>query len=104
MTDQRRGGSTRGDAAPAPGYRGALPPRSDSLARPWVLIVLGIVVLIFALSFANVPTTLFPSPTPSPLPSASASVAPSASGSATASGSTAASAQVSASVAASPTP
>jgi len=45
MTDQRRGGSARGDQAPAPGYRGALPPRSDTLARPWVVIVLVIVVL-----------------------------------------------------------
>ena len=67
MTDQRRGGSARDDA---PGYRGALPPRNDALAKPWVLVVVGIVVLIFALAFANVPTTLFPSPTP--LPSISA--------------------------------
>jgi hypothetical protein len=82
MTDQRRGGSARGEEQ-QPGYRGALPPRTDSLARPWVLIVLVIFILIFALSLANVPTTLFPSPTPAPLPSLSA--APS--GSAGASGS-----------------
>jgi hypothetical protein len=44
MTDQRRGGSARGDEGP--GYRGSLPPRYDSLARPWVLIVLGIFVLM----------------------------------------------------------
>jgi hypothetical protein len=81
MTDQRRGGSARADEGP--GYRGSLPPRYDSLARPWVLIVLGIFVLMLALSFANVPTTLFPSPTPLPL--ASATAAPSASGSAAAS-------------------
>jgi hypothetical protein len=82
-----------------PGYRGALPPRNDALARPWVLIVLGIVVLIFALSLANVPTTLFPSPTPSPLASFSAVPSPSGSGS----GSPAASAPASAS-AGSPSP
>jgi hypothetical protein len=102
MTDQRRGGSARGDDAP--GYRGALPPREDALARPWVLIVLGIFVLMLALSFANVPSTLFPSPTPSPLPSISA--APGASGSAGGSptASTPASVAASPSAVASPSP
>ena len=26
----------------APGYRGALPPRNDALARPWVIAVIAI--------------------------------------------------------------
>ena len=106
MTDQRRGVPARGEASPAPGYRGALPPRSDTLARPWVLIVLLIFVLIFALSLLNVPTTLFPPATPTPVPSISAE--PSASGSASASPAESASAEASApgseSASASPSP
>ena len=108
MTDQRRGGPSRGEVPPAPGYRGALPPQTDTLARPWVLIVLAIFILIFALSLLNVPTTLFPPATPTPAPSisaepsASGSASPSASASASASGSAGASASASASP--SPTP
>ena len=75
------------------GYRGSLPPRKDRLAAPWVVIASIIFVLIFALAFAGVPTTLFPEATPSPIPPAS--VAPSPSGSA--SGSTSASASAGAS-------
>ena len=74
MTDLRR---------PEGGYRGALSPRDDSLARPWVIVVFAIFVLIFALSLAGFPSRLFtePSAEPSPLPSVapSGSVAPSAS-------------------------
>ena len=80
MTDQRRGGGDRGAEPPAPGYRGALPPRTDSLARPWVIVVFVIFVLIFALSFANIPSSIFPTPSVTPLPSVS--TAPSGSGSA----------------------
>ncbi len=73
-----------------PGYRGALPPRDDRLARPWILTVLGIFVLIVLLSIAGVPSRFMPEPTPVPLPSltpaasASASVGPSESAEASA--------------------
>ena len=95
MTDQRRGAPARGEAPSTPGYRGALPPRSDTLARPWVLIVLVIFILIFALSLANVPTTLFPPASPNPTPSVSAE--PSVSGSSAPSASESVSAEPSAS-------
>jgi hypothetical protein len=74
VTDQRR---------PEGGYRGALPPRQDLLAAPWVIAVFVIFVLIFALTLAGVPSRLLtsPSPNPSGVPSASASAGPSASGS-----------------------
>ena len=72
MTDQQRSST---------GYRGALPPRDDRLARPWVVIVIGLFVLMFVLSFLGFPSALTPDPTPLPLPSAGAS-APAASGSA----------------------
>lgn len=73
MTDPRR---------PEGGYRGALPPRDDSLARPWVIVVFAIFVLIFALSFAGFPSRLFTEPSPEPSPSMvpSGSVAPSVPG------------------------
>lgn len=58
------------DAKREPGYRGSLPPRDDGLARPWILIVLGIFVLIVVLSIAGVPSRLIPDPTPLPVPSA----------------------------------
>ncbi len=63
-----------------PGYRGSLPPRVDHLARPWVLSVLGIFVLILVLAFAGIPSRFVPQPTLVPLPSVpapSASVSPS---------------------------
>jgi thiol:disulfide interchange protein len=70
-----------GRAEGSGGYRGALPPRQDALAAPWVIAVVAIFVLIFALSLAGLPSNLLasPSPIPSGLPSASAG--PSASGS-----------------------
>ena len=68
MTDQQR---------PA-GYRGALPTRNDELARPWVLLVIGLFVAMFVLAFLGFPSSLFPSPSDSPLPSFS--LAPSESG------------------------
>jgi hypothetical protein len=85
-----------------PGYRGALPTRNDRLARPWILTVLGIFVLILVLSVLGVPSRFFPEPTPVPLPSlpASGSVEPSASISPSAS----VSASASPSAEASPTP
>jgi hypothetical protein len=66
-----------------PGYRGSLPPREDMLARPWILAVLGILVLIVVLSIVGVPSRFIPDPTPlptpssTPLPSESASAGPS---------------------------
>lgn len=71
MTDQQRSST---------GYRGALPPRDDRLARPWVLIVVGLFVVMFVLSFLGFPSALTSDPTPLPLPSAGAS-APAVSGS-----------------------
>ncbi len=56
----------------APGYRGALPPKNDWLARGWVLVVIAIFFGIFILAALNVPTVLFPEPTPSAVPSVSA--------------------------------
>ena len=68
----------------APGYRGALPPKNDWLARGWVLVVIAIFFGIFILAALNVPTVLLPPPTPSAAPSATAapSGSPGASGSA----------------------
>jgi hypothetical protein len=51
------------------GYRGALPERNDTLAKPWLLAVVGIVVLIFVLSALEVPSRFIPEATPVPLPS-----------------------------------
>lgn len=55
------------------GYRGALPERGDRLARPWILTVLGIFVLIIVLSLLGVPSRFIPDPTPLPTPSPAAS-------------------------------
>lgn len=60
MTDQRPSG-----------YRGALPPRNDTIARPWVLAVVALFVLMFVLSFLGFPASLFPEPSGSPSPSSS---------------------------------
>lgn len=51
------------------GYRGSLPPREDGLARPWILAVFGIFVLVILLSVAGVPSRFIPDPTPLPTPS-----------------------------------
>ena len=81
-----------------PGYRGALPTREDTLARNWILIVIGIFVLVIVLAFLGVPSRFIPDPTPVPLPSvpvptesASPSVSAGASASAAPSGSPSAS-------------
>ena len=79
--------NTTTDPKREPGYRGALPPRHDRLARPWILVVLGIFALIIVLSVAGIPSRLIPEPTPipipslAPVPSESASAEPSASAS-----------------------
>ena len=85
---------TKTDPARAPGYRGSLPTRDDRLARPWVLTVIGIFVLIVVLSLVGIPSRLIPDPTPIPLPSVSAGESVEASASAPASASTEASASV----------
>ena len=92
-----------------PGYRGALPSREDRLARPWILLVIGIFVLVIVLSILGIPSRFIPDPTPVPLPSlpvSSAQASPSASASASesASASPSAEASVSASESASPAP
>jgi hypothetical protein len=51
------------------GYRGALPTRNDSLAKPWVVAVIIIFVLIFVLAFLNLPNSLFPKSSGAPRPS-----------------------------------
>lgn len=51
-----------------PGYRGSLPPRQDRLAKPWILAIAGIFVLIIVLSIAGVPSRFIPEPTPLPTP------------------------------------
>jgi hypothetical protein len=56
------------DRSRSPGYRGTLAPREDRLARPWTAGVIGIFLLVFALSGLGVPSRLFPEPTPVPLP------------------------------------
>ena len=82
--------TTSTDPKREPGYRGSLPPREDGLARPWILAVLGIFVLIVVLSIAGVPSRFIPDPTPlptpssTPVPSASASAEPSESADASA--------------------
>jgi hypothetical protein len=53
---------------PAPGYRGALPPRNDWLARGWVIVVILIFLSLFVLDILNVPTRFLPEPTPVPTP------------------------------------
>jgi len=84
----------------APGYRGALPPRDDWLARGWVLVVIAIFFLIFILAALNVPTVLLPEPTASPTPISS----PASSGSPAASGSVAPSATAAPTGSPSPSP
>ena len=61
------------------GYRGSLPPRDDRIARPWVLAVVAIFVLILLLAWAGLPSRLIPEPTPAPVPSFSLEPLPSAS-------------------------
>jgi hypothetical protein len=87
-----------------PGYRGALPPREDRLARPWILTVLGIFVLIVLLSLAGIPSRFIPDPTPVPLPSLAPAPSVSASGSAEPSASAEASTEASPSDSVEPSP
>jgi hypothetical protein len=72
-TDPKRDGTDR----PA-GYRGTLPPREDRLARPWVLLIFGALVLIFVLSFVGIPSRLIPDPTPAPVPTLAPTPSPEA--------------------------
>ncbi len=95
---------TTTDPNRASGYRGALPTREDRLARPWIFLVIGFLVLILVLSILGVPSRFIPDPTPVPLPSVSASTSaePSASASVAASASASVAASASASVEPSP--
>jgi hypothetical protein len=65
------------------GYRGALPERNDALARPWIITVIAIFILIFVLAALGFPSKVFPRSSVEPLPSfsfvPSSSAAPSAS-------------------------
>jgi len=91
MTDQRPSG-----------YRGALPTRNDTIARPWVLAVVAIFVLMFVLAFLGFPSSLFPEPSGAPNPSSS--ILPSGSAAPSASGDASASEEASASASESPEP
>lgn len=110
MTNQKRRdeANAKPGSTPEAGYRGSLPPRNDALARPWVVIVIAGFVLILALSFAGLPSSLIPTPTPLPsptaTPTATATASPSGSASASALASASASASAPASVSPSPTP
>lgn len=86
------------------GYRGALPPRNDTLAKPWIFVVAAVVVLMFVLSALGIPSRFEPDPTPRPSVSASASASPAASQSAEASLAASEEPAESASVEASPSP
>ncbi|MEX0631052.1 MAG: hypothetical protein WEE67_00205 [Chloroflexota bacterium] len=66
-------------SAEQPGYRGALPPRGERMARVWVLIVILGFAFMFVLAALNVPSALFPEPTPTVFPSALPSASPFAS-------------------------
>ena len=94
--------TTTNDPKREPGYRGSLPPREDRLARPWILAVLGIFVLVIVLSVAGIPSRFIPDPTPVPLPSLAPIPSESASPSGSVSGSVAPSPSEPASVEPSP--
>jgi hypothetical protein len=68
------------------GYRGALPERHDALARPWVVTVITIFLLMFVLAFVGFPSSVLPgasgAPSISLAPSGSGTAAPSPSSSA----------------------
>lgn len=91
------------DSPREPGYRGSLPPREDRLAKPWLMIVAGIFVLIILLSVAGIPSRFIPDPTPVPTPvtTPTPSVEPSEEPSASASEAASPSAEASASAGAS---
>ena len=94
--------TTTNDPKREPGYRGSLPPREDRLARPWILAVLGIFVLVIVLSVAGIPSRFIPDPTPVPLPSLAPIPSQSASPSGSVSGSVAPSSSEAGSVEPSP--
>ena len=66
----RRTETPRRDATTRkPGYRGALPPREDRLARPWVAAVIAAFILMLVLAGIGIPSKLIPTPSVGPLPS-----------------------------------
>jgi hypothetical protein len=60
---------TKNDPTRDTGYRGALPIRQDRLAKPWILTVVAIFLLVIVLSIAGIPSRFIPEPTSVPLPS-----------------------------------
>lgn len=62
------------------GYRGSLPTRNDALARPWVIVVIVVFILMFVLAALGFPSKAFPQASAAPQPSVSfaASSSPSA--------------------------
>lgn len=85
---QRPERPARPDRSEQPGYRGALPPRDDALARPWVVVVIAAFLLMFVLAFVGFPSGVLKG---NPSPSAVPSISISPSGSSAASGSAGAS-------------
>ncbi len=63
------------------GYRGALPPRNDRLAGPWVVVVIALFLFMVVLALVGLPSSLFPAATSAPSAVASASASPAGSGS-----------------------
>lgn len=63
------GSAPRGAPRREGGYRGSLAPRNDRLARPWVIAVIALFVLMLLLAAVGVPSRLFPEPSGVPLPS-----------------------------------
>jgi len=61
--------STNDPKRDQPGYRGALPTRDDRLARPWIIVVIAIVLAIFVLSAFEIPSRFAAEPTPAPVAS-----------------------------------
>ncbi len=79
---RRRGGPQVATGLRGEGYRGSLPPKSDRIAGPWVILVIAIFVLVLLFSALGIPSSLFTaSPTAEPTFTPSGSVAPAASGS-----------------------
>lgn len=79
MTDQGRPQGADRTSRPA-GYRGALAERDDRLAKPWVVTVIVIFLLMLVLAFAGLPSRLLEEPVqpvPSVAPSLSAAPSPS---------------------------
>jgi hypothetical protein len=60
------------------GYRGALPTRNDALAKPWIITVIVLFLLIFVLAALGFPSKVFPRASAAPRPSVSVAASASA--------------------------